>query len=537
MKKIEFKLKKLLEQNRLSEAEPLFDQLYKSYTTKKLGYDNLIAYAQLKAELGNYALAEFAASQAIDLQPNHVAAPKMLLKIYFDTKEHVKADRVAERLLESDPESSEFLSYTLLTKSQLSRISSDEALVIWEQLIARDPAYCKNWQAHHAVLGALLGDGRVSDAWDHIQKYDLEAVDTIWMHLSIPNYYVAAGDLDSAIEYYTRIIEGQDHPNMLRYWNRGLLRLANGDLEGGWSDYKKRWEWKEFPSPLRQLDLPKWSGESLYGRSVIISAEQGIGDQIMFGSLINHVIKMGPAKLRLEVQQKAVELFKLWYPEADVVAWQNNPTIDSELITQFDVHLAMGDLAIELLRDQQAIESIQRRLIRATDISGDYPQLAEKLKKFDFIVGLNWRSGAIDGSRISAYLSVNLAEKLIKSLPANVGFVVVQYSVSDEERQVLSAYENCFLPEADFYNDIVMNGRFCGICDIVVAAPTMLVPLSALFGTPVLTWCRTASWVDLGTKKYPWFKNVHRIYCSNNADKTTLANLILEKLMIALRLK
>ena len=86
------------------------------------------------------------------------------------------------------------------------------------------------------------------------------------------------------------------------------------------------------------------------------------------------------------------------------------------------------------------------------------------------------------------------------------------------------------------YNDIVLNGRFCGVCDVVVAAPTMLVPLSALFGTPVLTWCRIASWVDLGTKKYPWFNNVHRIYCENNADKGMLANLILEKLRVALRL-
>lgn len=537
MKKLEYKLKKLLDQNKLEQAEPLFDRLYNEYTRERLGYENLVAYGRLKAELGQFGRAEAIASEAIDLNPVAIDAPKLLLKIYFDTKQNAKAHRVATRLLESEPESTEFLGFTLLTKSLLSQVSSDEAIEIWDELILRDSNYLTDYQAHHAVLGALIGDGRVSDAQKHIDKYNLLEVDTIWMHMSIPSFYVAAGDLTKAINYLDRVIEHAERPNMMRFWNRGLIRLANGDLEGGWDDYKKRWDWKDFPSPLRELDLPRWTGEDLADQAVVISAEQGIGDQIMFGVLINHILKMRPARLRIEVQHKVVELFTLWYPEAEVVPWQNNPDLDKEIAGEFDVHLSMADLAIYLLTDHNAVANIQRRLFKATTIAEDFPVLAEKLGAFDYVVGVNWRSGSIDGARISAYFNVNLVEKLIRSLPSNVAFVVVQYSVSDEERETLSVYENCFFPEADLYNDIVLNGRFCGICDIVVAAPTMLVPLSALFGSPVLTWCRTASWVDLGTKKYPWFNNVHRIYCSNNADKTTLANLILEKLMIALRLK
>ena len=389
---------------------------------------------------------------------------------------------------------------------------------------------------HNAVLGALVGDGRIEDARRHIEQYQLLDVESVWMDMSIPNFYMAAGELDKAIKYLDQVIKNAARPNMMRYWNRALLRLTNGDLEGGWFDYEKRWEWEDFPSPVRKLNIAKWAGESLEGKKVIISAEQGIGDQIMFGVLINQIINMRPEKLRIEPQHKAVELFKLWYPEAEVVGWLNDAQADKNLEAEFDVHLYMGDLAIHLLRDQQAVGRIQRRLLKSGSVSRDFPGLAQKLEAFDYVIGVNWRSGSIDGARISAYVNVNLVHKLIQSLPSNVAFVVVQYSVSEDERKALSEYENCFVPDADFFNDIVLNGRFCGLCDIVVAAPTMLVPLSALFGTPVLTWCRRASWVDLGTKKYPWFNNVHRIYCDNNADKTTLANLIVRKLKTALRL-
>ena len=55
--------------------------------------------------------------------------------------------------------------------------------------------------------------------------------------------------------------------------------LAEGDYARGWPAYKAR---LRMPRVALDPGLPRWSGESLAGRSLLIIAEQGLGDTIQF---------------------------------------------------------------------------------------------------------------------------------------------------------------------------------------------------------------------------------------------------------------
>jgi len=86
-----------------------------------------------------------------------------------------------------------------------------------------------------------------------------------------------AGRPADAITAYTRQLEL--HPNHLSaQWNRSLTNLLLGDFQEGWREYEIRWE--ATPFKRRQFPHPAWHGEDLAGKTLLIHAEQGLGDTL-----------------------------------------------------------------------------------------------------------------------------------------------------------------------------------------------------------------------------------------------------------------
>src|SRR4051794_5120953 len=59
-----------------------------------------------------------------------------------------------------------------------------------------------------------------------------------------------------------------------------MALLATGDFERGWTEYEWRWESEFFVKP--NVTKPRWDGSPLEGRTLVITAEQGLGDTFQF---------------------------------------------------------------------------------------------------------------------------------------------------------------------------------------------------------------------------------------------------------------
>ena len=72
------------------------------------------------------------------------------------------------------------------------------------------------------------------------------------------------------------------------HWNCGYCYLLAGDFSRGWREH----EWREAAGEvaLDQYPQPRWNGESLAGRTILVHGEQGIGDEILFGSCLPDLI-------------------------------------------------------------------------------------------------------------------------------------------------------------------------------------------------------------------------------------------------------
>jgi tetratricopeptide (TPR) repeat protein len=62
--------------------------------------------------------------------------------------------------------------------------------------------------------------------------------------------------------------------------NRALVRLRTGDWAHGWQEYEWRWQCGELPE--RACAQPRWDGGELAGRTILLWAEQGVGDTLQF---------------------------------------------------------------------------------------------------------------------------------------------------------------------------------------------------------------------------------------------------------------
>ena len=65
-------------------------------------------------------------------------------------------------------------------------------------------------------------------------------------------------------------------------YNRGLARLLAGDLTGGFADYERRFDVPDFPSKRLVTSQPLWQGQPLPHQTLLLHAEQGLGDTLQF---------------------------------------------------------------------------------------------------------------------------------------------------------------------------------------------------------------------------------------------------------------
>jgi tetratricopeptide (TPR) repeat protein len=113
-------------------------------------------------------------------------------------------------------------------------------------------------------------------------------------------------DLDQAILRYGQAIEhNPDHSDAHK--NLGLTLLKVGDFRRGWEEFEWRWKCKDFVA--RASDVPRWTGEPLDGKKILLYAEQGFGDTLQFVRYAA-LVKSRGAQVIVECQKPLVELLK-----------------------------------------------------------------------------------------------------------------------------------------------------------------------------------------------------------------------------------
>lgn len=316
----------------------------------------------------------------------------------------------------------------------------------------------------------------------------------------LASMYVEEGAPEKAIKYTTIALEKD--PNLpSAHWNRSVANLEIGEWAKGWDEHD--WGFQAKTRADRKLGgRPRWDGKS--PGTVCIYGEQGIGDEIMFASILPDVLKTNP--IVIESHQRLVKLFEKSFPGIPVHGTREDPMVDWQ--EDFDYQISMGSLGQYYRRSK-------------SDCSGlPYLTCDDPLPRGDkFRVGISWTGGHKLGRVLKRTVPLMWWKKILEN---DCEFVSLQYTDCDAEIQEV---ENALGIKITRHEDLIkahdyyQTARVVMSCDLVISVCTSVIHLAGALGVPC--WVMTPAhpaWRYQNSGPMPWYKSV-RLYRQPAGDK------------------
>lgn len=322
------------------------------------------------------------------------------------------------------------------------------------------------------------------------------------------------GETDAALGLYDRILRVKPNDNEVRL-NRALIWLARGDYARGWPEYEAR----HALQPHRDLRLPEWNGASLGGRVILVHAEQGLGDEIMFASCLGEVIEEARHCV-IECHQKLEKLFRRSFPAATVCgALQTDPARNwPDHDPRIDCTTGIGSLPLRYRRSRADFPH-HAGYLRADPVRREYWR--ERLRELGSgpKIGVSWRGGAKRTRRRAR--SIPPADWAPLLTFPGMHFVSLQYGEFGGDLDAMRDVSRCMVhhwPEA--IEDYDETAALVSALDLVISVQTAVIHLGGALGKPV--WVLVSSrpeWrYQESGESLPWYPSVRLIRQATPGD-------------------
>jgi len=180
-----------------------------------------------------------------------------------------------------------------------------EALGSFQRTISLSPNFARAHNNHGAVLQQLSRLDEALASYRRAVELDANFAEA---HNNRGVLLRQLAREEEAVACFDRAIAAiPDHADA--HWNKSLALLAMGDYAKGWELYEWRWKQAKGKSIRRDLPQPLWLGdEPIAGKTILLYAEQGIGDAIQFCRYAKPVADLG-ARVVLDAPVSLLQLF------------------------------------------------------------------------------------------------------------------------------------------------------------------------------------------------------------------------------------
>ena len=275
---------------------------------------------------------------------------------------------------------------------------------------------------------------------------------------------------EEALQYYDQAL-ALDPTYVEAYWNKALALLQLGRFSEGWVLHESRWAKPSFQPIVRHFSQPIWDGSfSVNGKTLLLHAEQGLGDTLQFVRYVEMVKALG-ARVVLEVQAPLVSLFDGLFDVESLVK-QGDP------LPSLDCHCPLMSLPLAF---QTTLSSVPSAVLYLKPSPEKERFWAEKLGATSRLrVGLVWSGDPRHQN--DKQRSIALSE-LMAALPPGFEYVSLQSEIRDSDSQALEERDQLVHFGSEL-NDFSDTAALCAQMDVVVCVDTSVAHLSGAMGKP-----------------------------------------------------
>jgi tetratricopeptide (TPR) repeat protein len=366
-----------------------------------------------------------------------------------------------------------------------------EAVACYRRGIASAPDFAALW----SNLGNALKDLKRCEAAIvcHRRALELEPDVVTSLH-NLGVALTAAGRDGEALKAYDAALAIEPaNENVL--WDRALSRLRLGDYAGGWQDYEARFGRDELPK--RDLPGARWNGEPYAGKTLLVAAEQGLGDGIWVARYLRQAKALG-GEMIVECREPSRALLASM-GLADRIILQGEP------LPAVDFHIPQCSLPGMFTPGEAAIPAEPYLAADPKTRARLAPIIAaaagDRLK-----VGIVWGGSGTYASR--ADRDAKLAYFLAHFNIPGVQLFSLQKGPQEEDLKALPAAPVVHLTPhtADMFETAAAVAEL----DLVIMTDTSITHLAGALGKPVwVLLCRVPHWMwQYGRSDCAWYPSM-----------------------------
>ena len=473
---------------------------------------------------GELAQAKAAYEQVLAIQPKHFDALHLLGIVASQTKNFDLAQELIGKAIKLRPNAAGAYSNRGIALRELKRL--DEAIASYDQAIAINPDYAEAYGNRGNVLKELKRFDEALASYDHaiaikpdyaeafsnrgnilqeLKRLD-QALESYEKAIAIKPDFVEVffnrgtalkelHRLDEAIASFDQAIAIKpDHVDA--HWNKSLAALLSGDFKIGWKLYEWRWKKDNFISTKRKFLQPLWLGVgALKDKTILLHAEQGLGDTIQFCKYAKLVADLG-ARVLLEVPRSLKTLLSDLAGVAQVLE-------AGQPLPDFDFHCPLLSLPLAFKTELTAMPSPAAYLFSKAEKRNVWDQrLGPKTKPR---IGLVWSGSSTHTN--DQHRSLALAE-VLQNLPFDFDYVSLQQEVRAEDQAALGS--SAVQHFGEHLKDFTDTAALCDLMDVVVSVDTSVAHLAGALGKPtwvLLPYAPDWRWL-LERQDSPWYDEV-----------------------------
>jgi tetratricopeptide (TPR) repeat protein len=474
---------------------------------------------------GDFVAAALSFRRAVELQPDLVQAHYNLANILYHVGKQDEAISFYESALRLKPDYAEVLNNLGVARQAKGDIA--EAIECYRRALALIPnfadaysnlgsAYQEKGEIAEAIacckraieLNPDYADGYRNLGSAHQELGQFTEAEACYrralaitpknpaVHDNLGSVLQGIGKYDEAIASHRRALALSPACASAHY-NESLILLQRGEFERGWNKYEFRWKTKQ----RRGWDVAekRWEGESLIGRTILLHAEQGLGDTLQFVRYAPVVKSLGATVVL--VCPKSIVRLLMSVPGIDHVIGHGDD------LPPFDFHSPMMSLPRVFGTTLDSIPGDVPYVFADERLIGEWRgNLNTQCRGGEFRIGIHWRGGKEKGVWSSRNIPLEHFVWLAQSKLARLVSLQKDGGVCSQSAEKDALFE--LVGNVDALQGAFMDTAAVMMSlDLVISCDTSIAHLAGALGVPVwvaLPYVPDWRWL-LDRSDSPWY--------------------------------